>query len=370
MGDQQRVLILTESEATELKEREKVIDSCLDSIDGNWYEIAKQLKYIKINFLYKSKSESFDRYCRDTWSKRIVGVNRLIAGAEVIDNIIDSVNNTPTDPNGSVGVESTLTLPDKVSQTRPLASLPPDKQVAAWKQAVDTAPSGKVTAAHVKSVVDEIKDFHINLDSQKGYIPSEKNRQSQLDKDYDTCYSESDSGIEVVTQEDCGGNMDIHYSSVTSEWYTPKDIINDIITVLNGITLDPCSNKGEPNVPAGNHFTIDDDGLKREWFGSVYMNPPYGREIIDWVKKLIKEYESGNVTEAIALLPSRTDTEWFRLLYNYPLCFIDGRLKFIGGENSAPFPSVLVYLGNDINKFSDGLVNVGRIYVSFNRQRM
>ena len=48
---------------------------------------------------------------------------------------------------------------------------------------------------------------------------------------------------------------------------------------MGEIDLDPCSNsKAQPNVPALNHFTVEDDGLEQKWFGRVYMNPPYGRE--------------------------------------------------------------------------------------------
>lgn len=41
-------------------------------------------------------------------------------------------------------------------QLRPLARLEPDQQREAWQKAVDTAPGGKVTAAHVANVVKEV----------------------------------------------------------------------------------------------------------------------------------------------------------------------------------------------------------------------
>ena len=43
------------------------------------------------------------------------------------------------------------------SQLRPLASLEPEQQREAWAKAQETAPDGKITAAHVQSVVDEYK---------------------------------------------------------------------------------------------------------------------------------------------------------------------------------------------------------------------
>jgi len=46
------------------------------------------------------------------------------------------------------------TIPER--QLRPLSKLEPAQQRTAWQKAVDTAPDGKVTAAHVSKVVKEI----------------------------------------------------------------------------------------------------------------------------------------------------------------------------------------------------------------------
>jgi hypothetical protein len=76
------------------------------------------------------------------------------------------------------------------------------------------------------------------------------------------------------------------FSSASVEWYTPPDIVERVIGVLGTIDLDPCSNSREaPNVPAHQHFTVDDDGLAKTWRGTVFMNPPYGRMIGVWVEK-------------------------------------------------------------------------------------
>ena len=74
-----------------------------------------------------------------------------------------------------------------------------------------------------------------------------------------------------------------------------------------------------------------------------WMNPPYGREIKDWVKKAS---EHGKV---VALLPARTDTRYFHdHIYNkenVEIRFIKGRLKFLSdgkAKDAAPFPSMVV----------------------------
>lgn len=158
-------------------------------------------------------------------------------------------------------------------------------------------------------------------------------------------------------------SMAVHFSSETAEHYTPRKIIDAVIACMGGIDLDPCSNsKDAPNVPAADHYTREDDGLAQKWFGHVYMNPPYGREIDDWVAKLVSEYESGHVTEAIALVPSRTDTQWWERLRNYHVCLVSGRLKFIGNNDSAPFPSAVFYLGRDIESFVHAFEELGDIW--------
>ena len=155
----------------------------------------------------------------------------------------------------------------------------------------------------------------------------------------------------------------IHFRSDSQEWYTPKEVIEAVIATLGRIDLDPCSNDTEsPNVPAAAHFTREDDGLAKEWFGRVFMSPPYGTQLPRWTSKLLKEYESGRVEEAVTLVPSRTDTEWFRSLRAFPRCFIQGRLRFNEHRNGAPFPSMAVHLGPSHERFASAFSTFGDIY--------
>lgn len=155
-----------------------------------------------------------------------------------------------------------------------------------------------------------------------------------------------------------------HFSSESDEWWTPKDILERVVQVLGVIDLDPCSNSRDtPNVPAKKLFTKEDDGLSRQWVGKVYMNPPYGRELPLWLNKLVGEHATGKVGEALALVPSRTDTDWFHKLRRFPRCFLFGRLQFSGHDNSAPFPSMVVYLGKNSERFYKVFAELGDIYV-------
>jgi len=152
-----------------------------------------------------------------------------------------------------------------------------------------------------------------------------------------------------------------HFLSQTPEWNTPDEIVKKVVSILGHIDLDPCSNE-ESDINATEKFLKREDGLNQSWNGRVYMNPPYGREIGDWINKLCDEYEDGNVIEAIALVPARTDTEWFKRLRIYPRLFVWGRLKFGDSENSAPFPSMIVYMGPNIDGFKNSLKDTGDVY--------
>jgi len=158
------------------------------------------------------------------------------------------------------------------------------------------------------------------------------------------------------------------YTSNSPEWYTPQDIISRVEASLGGIDLDPCSNShGSPAVPAAHHFVEADDGLAKEWFGTVYMNPPYGRGIDEWVQKLDAAYQAGRVTQAVALLPARVDTRWFRILRDYAVCFINGRLRFSGAD-PAPFPSAAFYLGTNEEAFAREFGAIGDLYRRFDAE--
>ncbi len=162
------------------------------------------------------------------------------------------------------------------------------------------------------------------------------------------------------------GNRDIGVlmSSQSNEWYTTQDIIDTVIDVMGGIDLDPCSNSHtNPSVPASHHFTKEDDGLAQKWFGRVYMNPPYGRAIPDWIGKLVEEYQAGRVQQAVALVPARPDTAWFRMMRDCIRCFMFGRVRFNDHENSAPFPTMLVGVGCARQRFIEVTKEIGDVYI-------
>lgn len=131
------------------------------------------------------------------------------------------------------------------------------------------------------------------------------------------------------------------FSSKTDLWATPQAFFDELNKEF-GFTTDVCAIP--ENTKCERFFTPEMDGLKQEWTGVCWCNPPYGKEIGKWVKKA---HESACTT--VALLPARTDTKWFHqhILGKAEIRFVKGRLKFGDSPNSAPFPSMVVIWRNN-----------------------
>lgn len=138
--------------------------------------------------------------------------------------------------------------------------------------------------------------------------------------------------------------MDVHYSSKTNEWYTPQEVFDPLNEEFN-FTLDPCCTPKSSKCEK--YFTKEDDGLKQNWGGhTVFINPPYGREIGKWVKKAYDESKNGST--CVMLIPARTDTSyWHDYIFNKAeVRFQRGRIKFEKPDGTkgdrAPFPVAFV----------------------------
>ena len=134
--------------------------------------------------------------------------------------------------------------------------------------------------------------------------------------------------------------MNIHFSSKTDEWSTPRDTFESLNSEYR-FTLDPCCLSS--SAKCDKYYTPEDDGLSKEWRDEiVFMNPPYGRDISKWMMKAYESAKHHNST-VVCLVPSRTDTRWWHdYAMKGEITFIKGRLKFGGAKNNAPFPSAIV----------------------------
>jgi hypothetical protein len=85
-------------------------------------------------------------------------------------------------------------------------------------------------------------------------------------------------------------------------------------------------------------------GVMLQGGGAVWLNPPYGRAIKEFVAKADAESKKG--ITVVCLVPARTDTNWWwDSCIHHEVRFIKGRLKFGGQKNSAPFPSAVIVMG-------------------------
>lgn len=126
----------------------------------------------------------------------------------------------------------------------------------------------------------------------------------------------------------------------TVVWSTPQDFYETLNVEFGPFTCDVCALP--ENAKTENYFSPEQDGLKQEWVGRCWMNPPYGRGIAEWVKKAYEASLDG--TLVVCLLPSRTGTRWFHdycLPYG-EVRYVKGRLKFGGCKDPAPFDCVVV----------------------------
>ena len=74
----------------------------------------------------------------------------------------------------------------------------------------------------------------------------------------------------------------VMFSSSTDLWSTPQ-IFFDRYNLVHSFDLDVCATA--ENAKCASYFSIETDGLSQKWYGSVWMNPPYGREISKWIEK-------------------------------------------------------------------------------------
>ena len=127
-----------------------------------------------------------------------------------------------------------------------------------------------------------------------------------------------------------------------TRWLTPRYIVD----ALGSFDLDPCGAPG--HVLAGRTYQIDEgeDGLVLDWFGRVWCNPPYGREAVPFVERMVVHGDGMLLTFA------RTDTRMFQdLIFGHAsaLLFLAGRVRFLREDlsvgDAANAPSVIASFG-------------------------
>ena len=151
-------------------------------------------------------------------------------------------------------------------------------------------------------------------------------------------------------------SIDVHFSSVSNEWETPKTLFNSLNKEFN-FDLDAAATKENALCP--NFFTIEDNALEQDWskYKNIWCNPPYGRAIGKFVEKAFNESRKGSTV--VILVPARVDTRWWQSFCAFgQVLFIKGRLKFVNKSfpsyredgnfkvSPAPFPIAIIVFKN------------------------
>ena len=141
-------------------------------------------------------------------------------------------------------------------------------------------------------------------------------------------------------------------------WLTPPHIVES----LGPFDLDPCCPPNMPWRTAAQMICRPDDGLAVNRTGKrVWLNPPYGRDAIPFLRKMAENRQRGG----ILLIFARTDTSaWHDWIfpYAYGILFLRGRLRFhhpdgTPGETATAPSALVAYSENDfVRLYNSSLV--------------
>ena len=122
-------------------DRKAQLEATIERGMQTFVEVGLALMEIRDERLYRAEFGTFEEYCNQRWGWGRNYTNKLIASAEVVENL------------GTI----VPILPATESQARPLAALEPEQQREAWERVLETAPNGKITAAIVTQAAKEIR---------------------------------------------------------------------------------------------------------------------------------------------------------------------------------------------------------------------
>ena len=130
------------------------------------------------------------------------------------------------------------------------------------------------------------------------------------------------------------------FSNITTEYGTPPELFNTLDDEFH-FTLDAAAN--DDNHKCSRYYSIEQNSLLQSWKGeTVFLNPPYGRDLTLWVAKASQEAANG--ATVVCLLPARTNVQWFHsyVLGKAEIRFLKGKVKFGEMKTGAPFGSMIV----------------------------
>lgn len=133
-------------------------------------------------------------------------------------------------------------------------------------------------------------------------------------------------------------------SSKSNEWSTPNYLFNKLDKEFQ-FDLDVAAT-GD-NAKCEKFYDSESNGLSKDWhkesFTACWMNPPYGGNTRQWIKKAHLESTLGAII--VCLIVSSTDRSYWHD-YIFPFAseirFLRGRIAFGKAKSTAPFASAIV----------------------------
>ncbi len=159
----------------------------------------------------------------------------------------------------------------------------------------------------------------------------------------------------------------------SDSWFTPELYTDLVRKVLGGIDLDPFSSEpANQHVKAKRYFDISMDAFKQTWFedsGTVFMNPPYSRELIEKsVNIFLFNLTTKSISQAVVLVNNATETKWFQTL-SAPadaICLVNKRIPFenVDGKHTSGNTrgQIFLYYGANKKAFKNTFKNIGSIF--------
>ena len=318
------------------------LEATIEAGQKVFFQVGAALLAIRDRRLYRERHQTFEAYIQARWGFSRPRAYQFMDAASVAQNLSTTVD--------------IKRLNER--QTRALAPLTPDDQRVVYKLAKATAPKGRITAAHVKSLAAVAQDVMRGgtVDDGTGVMVAwdtlSPERRAVL------IQTNVDEAVYKTWKRHQTHVARLAVSSESYEWHTPRGYVAAAREVMGGIDLDPASSVAANEiVQAATVFSVDDDGLTHEWQGRVWLNPPYSKFASQFVAHLVTEFAAGRVTAAIVLLSAHnTDRSWFQPLWDYACCFTNHRIAFIKGDDGQAYAgnnhgSVFCYLGTDVERF-------------------
>lgn len=243
--------------------------------------------------------------------------------------------------------------------------VPPRRATADAAKAFGTSDGGVQRGKRVidkgsKKLVDAVEAGALSLGKAEQIIKESPNKKSQ------------DAQVKAVAES----RMVSRVKGLTGEveWYTPRKYLDAAVKVMGAIDLDPASSApAQEHVQAAKHFTIEHDGLAQQWFGRVWLNPPYAMPYIkQFVTKMAQGFSAGEFDEGILLTNNATDTAWFHLAADVcaGVCFTKGRISFLQArdgellEKASPtHGQAFFYFGPQLALFHEVFSEFGTVVV-------